>query len=194
MAIREIARQFGHSRKTVRHALKNAEPHPNLLTRDRLAPNTDPEKFLPDLSLTLSMRQDEAIRFLARRPHPCSSPITILWNNFTNSSTPFPRSEFGNVSRAPSSPNRSRPPRISPMPWDAHSKPSRTGSPKTIAGEFPPSTSDPGADVRHCSTPRTPTLRCRSSSKRLSSNRSTLSRDNTRVALPAIASLVQSSV
>jgi transposase len=38
MTIRQIARQFGHSRKTVRHALKNSEPHPDPLTRDRSAP------------------------------------------------------------------------------------------------------------------------------------------------------------
>jgi transposase len=38
MTIRQIARQFGHSRKTVRHALKNSEPHPDPLTRSRLAP------------------------------------------------------------------------------------------------------------------------------------------------------------
>ena len=38
MAIRQIAKQFGHSRKTVRHALTHAEPHPEPLTRSRAAP------------------------------------------------------------------------------------------------------------------------------------------------------------
>jgi transposase len=42
MSIRQIARQFGHSRSTVRHALKNAEPHPELLTRNRSAPLLGP--------------------------------------------------------------------------------------------------------------------------------------------------------
>jgi transposase len=37
MSIRQIARQFGHSRKTVRHALTHAEPHPEPLTRNRSA-------------------------------------------------------------------------------------------------------------------------------------------------------------
>ena len=38
LSIREIARQFKHSRKTVRHALTHAEPHPEPLTRNRAAP------------------------------------------------------------------------------------------------------------------------------------------------------------
>ena len=42
MTIRQIARQFGHSRKTVRHALTHAEPHPEPLTRDRPAPKLGP--------------------------------------------------------------------------------------------------------------------------------------------------------
>ena len=42
MSIRQIARQFGHSRSTVRHALKNAEPHPEPLTRNRSAPLLGP--------------------------------------------------------------------------------------------------------------------------------------------------------
>ena len=42
MSIRQIARQFGHSRKTVRHALKNADPHPEPLTRNRAAPRLGP--------------------------------------------------------------------------------------------------------------------------------------------------------
>ncbi len=37
MSIRQIARQFGHSRRTVRHALTHAEPHSEPLTRNRLA-------------------------------------------------------------------------------------------------------------------------------------------------------------
>ena len=42
MTIREIARQFRHSRKTVRHALTHAEPHPEPLMRDRPAPKLGP--------------------------------------------------------------------------------------------------------------------------------------------------------
>ena len=37
-SIREIAREFGHSRKTVRHVLKHSEPNPGPLTRNRPAP------------------------------------------------------------------------------------------------------------------------------------------------------------
>ena len=42
MSIRQIARQFGHSRRIVRHALTHAEPRPELLTRNRLAPRLGP--------------------------------------------------------------------------------------------------------------------------------------------------------
>ncbi|MGE5357646.1 MAG: IS21 family transposase [Bacteroidales bacterium] len=42
MSIRQIARQFGHSRKTVRHALVHADPPPGPLTRNRCAPKLGP--------------------------------------------------------------------------------------------------------------------------------------------------------
>ncbi|HMB04442.1 MAG TPA: IS21 family transposase [Isosphaeraceae bacterium] len=42
MSIRQIARQLGHSRKTVRHALVHADPHPEPLTRNRPAPKLGP--------------------------------------------------------------------------------------------------------------------------------------------------------
>jgi transposase len=42
MTIRQIAREFGHSRTTVRHALTHAEPHPEPLTRNRPAPKLGP--------------------------------------------------------------------------------------------------------------------------------------------------------
>ena len=48
MTIREIARQFRHSRKTVRHALKHAEPHPEPLTRNRPAPKLGPFQSIID--------------------------------------------------------------------------------------------------------------------------------------------------
>ena len=48
MTIRQIARQFGHSRKTVRHALVHAEPHPEPLTRDRAAPRLGPFQAIID--------------------------------------------------------------------------------------------------------------------------------------------------
>ena len=48
MTIREIARQFRHSRKTVRHALTHAEPHPEPLTRDRPAPKLGPFQAIID--------------------------------------------------------------------------------------------------------------------------------------------------
>lgn len=48
MSIRQIARQFGHSRRTVRHALTHADPHPEPLTRDRAAPKLGPFQVLID--------------------------------------------------------------------------------------------------------------------------------------------------
>jgi transposase len=48
MTIRQIARQFGHSRKTVRHALLHADPHPEPLTRNRPAPKLGPYQALVD--------------------------------------------------------------------------------------------------------------------------------------------------
>jgi transposase len=42
LSIRQIARQFGHSRVTVRHALQHAEPHPEPVTRKRPAPRLGP--------------------------------------------------------------------------------------------------------------------------------------------------------
>jgi transposase len=52
MSIRQIARQFGHSRKTVRHALVHAEPHPEPSTRNRWAPKLGPFQALIDQILT----------------------------------------------------------------------------------------------------------------------------------------------
>jgi len=48
MSIRQIARQFGHSRKTVRHALVHADPHPEPLTRNRAAPRLGPFQVVID--------------------------------------------------------------------------------------------------------------------------------------------------
>jgi transposase len=48
LSIRQIARQFGHSRKTVRHALVHADPHPEPLTRDRAAPKLGPFRAVID--------------------------------------------------------------------------------------------------------------------------------------------------
>jgi transposase len=52
LSIRQIARNFGHSRKTVRHALIHAEPHPEPLTRNRPAPKLGPFQALIDRILT----------------------------------------------------------------------------------------------------------------------------------------------
>ena len=46
MSIRQIARQLGHSRRTVRHALVPADPHPEPLTRNRSAPKLGPFQAL----------------------------------------------------------------------------------------------------------------------------------------------------
>jgi transposase len=48
MTIRQIARQFGHSRKTVRHALVHADPHPEALIRNRWAPRLGPFQAVID--------------------------------------------------------------------------------------------------------------------------------------------------
>jgi transposase len=56
LSIRQIARQFGHSRTTVRHALTHADPHPEPLTRSRPAPRLGPFQALIDQIL----RDDEA--------------------------------------------------------------------------------------------------------------------------------------
>jgi transposase len=48
LSIRQIAQQFGHSRKTVRHALVHADPHPEPLTRNRLAPRLGPFQAVID--------------------------------------------------------------------------------------------------------------------------------------------------
>ena len=48
MSIRQIARRFGHSRRTVRHALTHADPHPEPLTRDRTAPKLGPFQAVID--------------------------------------------------------------------------------------------------------------------------------------------------
>ena len=56
LTIRQIARQFGHSRKTVRHALVHADPHPEPLTRDRPAPKLGPFQAVIDQIL----RDDES--------------------------------------------------------------------------------------------------------------------------------------
>jgi transposase len=55
MSIHQIARQFKHSRKTVRHALLHADPHPEPLTRNRLAPRLGPFQTVIDQIL----RDDE---------------------------------------------------------------------------------------------------------------------------------------
>src|SRR5512135_2545171 len=48
MSIRQIAQQLGHSRRTVRHALVHADPHPEPLTRNRFAPKLGPFQTLID--------------------------------------------------------------------------------------------------------------------------------------------------
>jgi transposase len=48
MSIRQIARQFGHSRKTIRHALNHAEPLPIPRRRERTAPLLGPVEAIID--------------------------------------------------------------------------------------------------------------------------------------------------
>jgi transposase len=55
MSIHQIARQFGHSRTTVRHALGHPDPHPEPLTRNRSAPRLGPFQAVIDQIL----RDDE---------------------------------------------------------------------------------------------------------------------------------------
>jgi transposase len=47
MSIRQISRQFGHTRKTVRHVLNHAEPQA-VWTRDRKAPLLGPVEPIID--------------------------------------------------------------------------------------------------------------------------------------------------
>lgn len=56
LSIRQIARQFGHSRRTVRHVLAHAEPPPVTWTRQRPAPLLGPVEPIIDQIL----RDDEA--------------------------------------------------------------------------------------------------------------------------------------
>jgi transposase len=44
MSVRQIARRFGHSRRKVRQALEESEPHPYTLQQDRPAPRLGPYK------------------------------------------------------------------------------------------------------------------------------------------------------
>ena len=48
LSIRQIARQFGHSRRTVRHVLAHGEPRPGPHTRDRAAPVLGPFQAIID--------------------------------------------------------------------------------------------------------------------------------------------------
>ena len=48
MSIRQIARQFGHSRRVVRHALEHADPHPEPLIRNRFAAKLGPFQAIID--------------------------------------------------------------------------------------------------------------------------------------------------
>ena len=48
MSIRQIARQFGHSRKTVRHVLKHAEPHPEPLDQGPIRSQLGPFQAVID--------------------------------------------------------------------------------------------------------------------------------------------------
>jgi transposase len=56
LSIRQIARQFGHSRKTIRHVLAHAEPPPVTWSRQRSAPRLGPVEPIIDQIL----RDDEA--------------------------------------------------------------------------------------------------------------------------------------
>ena len=53
MSIRQISRQFGHTRKTVRHVLSHAEP-PAAASRDRKAPLLGPVGPVIDRSYAVS--------------------------------------------------------------------------------------------------------------------------------------------
>ncbi len=48
LSIRQIARRFGHSRRTVRHVLTHGEPRPGPHTRDRAAPVVGPFQAIID--------------------------------------------------------------------------------------------------------------------------------------------------
>jgi transposase len=73
LSIRQIARQFGHSRKTVRHALVHADPHPEPLTRNRPAPKLGPFQSIIDQILiddqTAPLKQRHTAAQVFRRLH-----------------------------------------------------------------------------------------------------------------------------
>ena len=48
LSIRQIARQFGHSRRTIRHALVHPDPHPEPVTRNGSAPMLGPFRAVID--------------------------------------------------------------------------------------------------------------------------------------------------
>ncbi len=71
MSIRQIARQFERSRKTVRHALNHAEPPPGPRTRQRNAPLLGPvepiiDQILSDDETAPSKQRHTAAQVLRR--------------------------------------------------------------------------------------------------------------------------------
>ena len=69
MSIRQISRQFGHTRKTVRHALNHAEP-PATATRDRKAPILGPVEPVIDRILADDEDAPAKQRHTAAQIHP----------------------------------------------------------------------------------------------------------------------------
>jgi transposase len=73
VSIRRIARQFGHSRRIVRHALSHAEPHPDPLTRNRSSPKLGPFYEVIDQILsddeTAPRKQRHTAAQICRRLH-----------------------------------------------------------------------------------------------------------------------------
>lgn len=71
LSIRQIARQFGHSRRTVRHVLTHGEPHPGPHTRDRAAPVLGPfqatiDQILADDELAPPKQRHTAMQVFRR--------------------------------------------------------------------------------------------------------------------------------
>jgi transposase len=66
-SVRQIARELGHSRTTVRQAIAAAEPNPYTLTMPRAAPVLGPFKAAPDHLLEENKRLPRKQRYTSHK-------------------------------------------------------------------------------------------------------------------------------
>ncbi len=79
MSIRQIARQFGHSRKTVRHALQHADPHPEPLDQEPCGPQAG--------AVSGGHRPDPASTTKPPRPSSGTPPLRSSGDSATSTAT-----------------------------------------------------------------------------------------------------------